>query len=388
MRFNLFGREKRELKYIVPNGDALVFNTVANGSASVMNLSTVYRCTELISDALAMLPIQIKDKDNGTDTRHPLNLVFDFKDSLLSKFEFIKMAVQSVLLKGNGFALIRRAQDGRPMGLEFVESGYVTVSYNKERNELHYIVRGKRVERDDMLHFVKNSYDGINGKSIISWATRTIGIADSTENSAKNFFSNGCNLSGVLTIKGPVSKQQKDDARASWNMAYGRGGNGLAILDGNMAYQPIQLNAADSQMLETRKFNTIDICRFFGVSPVLVGDLEHTPFTSLEAVQTEFITHTLSPYVTMMEEELNRKLVATDDTVRIDFKESELIKSDKQATANYYVNLLNSGVLSPNEVRHELGYERVEGLDDHHIAFNASENSKISGGKETDKSDK
>jgi len=53
-----------------------------------------------------------------------------------------------------------------------------------------------------MIHLVKNSYDGINGISIISYATRTVGIANNTENSANAFFTNGCNLAGVLTVEG------------------------------------------------------------------------------------------------------------------------------------------------------------------------------------------
>jgi phage portal protein BeeE len=53
-----------------------------------------------------------------------------------------------------------------------------------------------------MIHLVKNSYDGINGLSVISYAVRSIKLANNTENSANSFFTNGCNLSGVLTVQG------------------------------------------------------------------------------------------------------------------------------------------------------------------------------------------
>jgi len=97
-----------------------------------------------------------------------------------------------------------------------------------------------------MIHLVKNSYDGVNGVSVLSFAARSIKLAGNTENSANSFFTNGCNLSGVLTVQGQLSDKQRSDIRTSWNQAYSNGGNGLAILQGNMDYKPIQLNAADS----------------------------------------------------------------------------------------------------------------------------------------------
>lgn len=383
----LFGysitKEKRNAQvtnYVA--SDALTFSSIFSNQTA-MNVSAVYRATEIISDSVAILPIQVRI-DNSTHketmSQHPLNIVF--KDGLhtLNKYTFIKLLVQSILLRGNGFAYIERADDGTVTGLRYLESGDVQIHYNKQKDELWYTcgLFPKKIEPVNMLHLVKNSYDGVNGISVISYANRAITLANNTENSAKNFFTNGCNLSGVLTVQGQLTQQQKVDIRNSWNQAYNDGGNGLAVLQGNMSYQPIQLSASDSQMLESRAFNVQDIARFFGISPVLLGDLSHASYNTIEALQQDFLIHTLQPYITLIEEEFTKKLLKpSESNLSINLDETAIIKTNKQSMAAYYNTLLSSGVLCVNEVRKELGYSPVDGGDKHLIAYTKIEDNTI-----------
>ena len=143
----------------------------------------------------------------------------------------------------------------------------------------------------------------------------------------------------------------------------------LGVLQGNMNYQPIQLNSVDSQMLESRQYNVADIARFFGISPVLIGDLSHTSYNTIEAAQQEFLLHTLQPYIKMVEEEFTNKLLPNEQNLEINLDERVLLRTDKQAQANYYKMMLESGILCVNEVRKELGYSEIEGGDKHTIAY-------------------
>lgn len=377
-------QEKRELQYVSNFHEALTFNGISN-QYSAMNLSAVYRATEIISDSIAMIPIKVK-LNNGTHKEvmdsHSLNLIFSDKaGNTITKFNLMKLLIQSVLLRGNGFAHISRAKDGTVTGIRFLESKEVTINYNKHKDELYYsvpILSNKRIEPINMIHLVKNSYDGINGLSVLSYAARSLGIANNTENSANSFFTNGCNLAGVLTVQGQLTQKQKEDIRSSWNQAYSNGGNGLAVLQGNMSYQPIQLSASDSQMLESRQFNVQDIARFFGISPVLLGDLSHSSYSTIEATQNQFLLHTLQPYIVMIEQEFTRKLLKpSESNLSINLDETYLLRTDKTALASYYTSLLNAGVLCVNEVRKELGLSEIEGGDKHMIAYTKVEDNTI-----------
>ena len=57
-----------------------------------------------------------------------------------------------------------------------------------------------------------------------------------------------------------------------------------------MTFQPVTVNPSDAQLLETREFNVIDICRFFGVSPVKAFDLSKSSYSTVEATQLAFLT--------------------------------------------------------------------------------------------------
>ena len=369
---------KKPLNYINPcDNGALPFFRFNQGSA--MNLSTAYRCIELISDSIGTLPVQVKKlgrrgKTNVLDN-HPLVKIIYDKRNRITKFMLFKLIVQAVITKGNSFVYIERAQDGTPTSLRYLEPQDVTVNYNKQTNDLYYLankVSSRRIPPSDMLHFVKNSYDGVNGVSLLTYASRTLKLANDTESSASRFFGSACNLSGILKMTGNPTQEQMTSAKQTWQLI---ANDGLAVMKGNMDYIPVQLSASDSQLIESRQYNVQDICRFFGVSPVLVGDLSHS-LSTIEAIQNEFLTHTLAPYISMIEDELNRKLI-TDDNLYINLDETAILRTDKQQLAQYYSTLLNTGVLSINEVRKELGYNEAEGLDEHHIPYNAAAQSSL-----------
>lgn len=379
----LFGRtpEKRS-ESVTPSyfSDGLLFGTM-NTSNTAMNLSAVYRAVELISDAVATLPIQVKEEKGGFRgvVPHSLDKIF------LEHYTLVKLLIQSVLLKGNGYAYIERNPAYKSVeGLRFLKASDVTVSYNENTNEVSYTCRlvngGRQIPALDMIHLFKNSFDGVTGVSVLKFADRTIKTATDTENSAKSFYENGCNLAGVLTVQGSLTDQQKNDIRTSWGRAYSNGGAGLAVLQGNMTYQPIQVSASDAQMLESRLYNVSDIARFFGVSPVLLGDLSKSSYSTIEAVQLDFLTHTLQPYIVMVEDELNRKLLPTlkdKSEYRINLDDNFVLKSDKAAQANYYSTLLQNGVMSVNEVRRELGLSAISGGDSYNLMFVDTEKTKL-----------
>jgi len=349
------------------DNDALLFGQM-NSTHSAMSLSAVFRCTDLISDSIASLPIRvIEEKEDCKNTldSHSLNTVFSSGiRNDLTKFHFLKLLIQSVLLKGNGFALIERAPDGTVVGLRFLEADDVSIIYQKERkSSLYYtctLIPNKKIEPCNMIHLRKYSIDGVNGKSVISYANRTIKLSQSGENQAIKIFNSGCNLAGVLTVQSTLTEQQRKAIHESWNKSMTDGGNGLAVLQGNMAYQPIQISPEDAQLLGSRLFQIDEICRFFGVNPVLIGELSHSSYGSLEAAQQEFLLHTLLPYIIMIEEEFTAKLFKpSEQGYRINLDETAILRTDKTALATYYKTLLDTGVLCIDEVRKELGYNAI-----------------------------
>lgn len=368
-------KEKRGLQYVSAYSDGLLFgkNSVTDAP---MSLSAVYRCVEIISDNIAVLPLKIKNVENehiSEVTNHALNNVFsNNSNNVMSMYTLLKMMIQSVMLYGNGYCYLDRDNKGNVKDLIFLNSADVVINYDKYNGNLYYTVTSirKNVEPINIIHLVKNSFDGVNGKSVISFANRSIVNGNKTENQALSFFESGCNLQGILSTNSVLNEAQKEQIRTSWNNAYASGGSGLAVLPAGMTYQAVAISANDAQLLESRHFNVSDICRFFGVNPILLGENNGVSLGNMEQIQQQFITYTLQPYITMIEQEFNRKLLKPSEAnLKIEFDANVLLKTDKQAIANYYSTLLDKGILCINEVRKEMGYNPIDGGDKHLIAY-------------------
>ena len=166
-----------------------------------------------------------------------------------------------------------------------------------------------------------------------------------------------------MKVNSTLTEQQRQQIKSSWNTTYNGNGGGLAVIQGNMDYQQISVNAADAQLLESRNYQISDIARFFGISPILLGDLSKSSYSTLEQTQLQFLSQTLQPYITMLELEFTRKIFRPSQSGKffVDWDEKALLRTDKTTVANYYVTLLQNGLLTANEIRKELGYPEIEG---------------------------
>ena len=379
--------------------DYLMYNTGANYSTSkAMLLSTVYRCVEVISDSVAQLPLEPYKVDaQGYKikfTSHPTyRLLNSEPNKKMSRFTFIKTLVVSTLLKGNGFAYIERDHNGNALALHYIPSELVTIIPPKTLGDtVAYSVTGisNVIEACNMIHILNFSYDGITGISTLSHAKNTLGLATDSEAHASGFFKGGANLAGILTVQSTLTTKQKNDLKTSWQTAFSPSTgqpNGVAVLEGNMDFKPITVNPTDAQLLETRQFNVIDICRFFGVSPVKAFDLSKSSYNTVEATNLSFLTDTLSPFLEKIELEFERKLYkpSEKDSIDVRFDTSRLLRADKASLASYYNTLFNIGVVSPNEIRKEIDLPYIEGGDYHFVQVNLMEVNKAAQNVPTDK---
>lgn len=381
-----FGKKRTEQPKVEERsyfGDYLSYNCATNYTTEKsMLLSTVYRCVEVISDSVAQLPLEPYKMDSQgykiKFTSHPTyKLLNKEPNPRMTRFDFIKVLIVSTLLKGNGYAYIERDNKGDAIGLHFIPAELVTINRPKSLKEsVAYTIAGLgTVESCNMIHIKNFSYDGIEGVSTLRHARNTLGLSTDAEAHAAGFFKGGANLAGILKTTTNLNSQQKNELKRSWQMAFSPATgtpNGVAVLEGNLSFEPITVNPTDAQLLETRQFNVVDICRFFGVSPVKAFDLTKSSYSTVEATNLSFLTETLSPLLEKIELEFERKLYkpSEKDSIDVRFDTATLLRADKQSLANYYQTLFNIGVVSPNDIRKQLDMEAIEGGDNTFVQVN------------------
>ena len=345
-------------------------------TTQAMTLAAVHRCVTVIMNSVASLPVRlyVYDKDGyKEEVKNELSYLLGKKpNSKMNAYTFYSLIVKDILLSGNGYALILR-KDGKIVGFQYVQAGLVSPIDMGTR--VDYMVTGINgvVKQEDILHFMNYTDNGVYGISVLTHARRTLGIADAGDKAADNFYKSGGCTSGFLKFEGPSSGKQRDEILSAWNTATGgpnNGPNGIAVLPANVTYTQLSVDPADAQLLESRKFEVIDICRFFGVSPLKVFSLENANYNSIEATELAFLNDTLRPLLTKIENELETKIFKPEDKFDIKFDVSELLRTDKKSQAEYFTKLFNLGVLSPNDIRKELDMNAIEGGDIHVAQIN------------------
>lgn len=326
-------------------------------------LSTVYRCVNLLSDSLAVLPLKTYYLDEmGFKTEALNNSLYSVlnlePNENMTRFTFFKTMMISVLLKGNAYAYIERDRKGAVSQLIYLPADNVTIEFVRDGEGIlrkRYRVSGWKnlVEPQDMIHILNFSDNGVVGVSTLSHAAQTLGIATRAEEHSANFFNNGGSVTGILKVEGGrVTKAQKDEIYETWKERTS-GPNGIAIIEGNMSYQPISISPKDSQLIEARAFQVIEICRMFNVNPVKAFDLSKSSYSTVEATQLQYLTDTVLPIITNFEQEFTRKLILPNErsSMVIEFDTSVILRTNKEAEAAYLRDMTYIGAITPNEIR-------------------------------------
>lgn len=360
---------------VVDNNGLGLSNLVNKAQIPSISLSAVFAAVEIISNSVAELPINVKTREDDKTGIVKVHSIYEaLNNGITTKFMLLKMLITDMLLYGNGIAYIDRDADGTPLQIVYCPYGTYNINYNANTRQLYYTItslRRGRIEPIDIIHLVKNSRNGVEGIGVLNYASHTLELAKATEKAAQDYFSSGCHVAGILTTNATrLTKDQRETIRDAWNQAHGNKGTGMAILENGMQYSPVAANSKESQLLETRLFNLNDIARFFSISPVLLGDLSHSSYSTIEASLLEFVTHTLFPYITLIENEFTRKLIKpSEKNLFIDLDENYIVKSDKQSQANYLSTLVSKGIMTVNEARYQLGLNPMEGGDKLFVAF-------------------
>ena len=340
-------------------------------------LSAVYRCVEVITNGVASLPVKLyrtDEKGFKYEMHNNLSFILSKKPTeKMNAFTFYKLIVKDILLMGNAYALILRDDNGEVVGLQYIQAGLVSPIDKVDRIE--YQVTGIKgfVRQEDILHFMNYTDNGVYGISVLTHARRTLGIADYGENASENFYKSGGCTTGFLKFDGPSSGKQREEILSAWNQATGgvrNQPNGIPVLPANVNYTQLSVNPADAQLLESREFSVVEICRFFGVSPTKCFDLTHASYNNSEMAELAFLNDTLRPLLTKIEMEMETKLFKPEDGYDIKFDVSELLRTDKKSQAEYFTKMFNLGVLSPNDIRKELDMDEIEGGDIHCAQIN------------------
>ena len=181
---------------------------------SAMQMTAVYSCVRILSEAIASLPIHVyRYNDSGGKEKafdHPLYfLLHDEPNPEMTSFAFRETLMTHLLLWGNAYAQVIRNCKGDVIGLYPLMPDRMTVDRD-EHGQLYYqyqlgqddaqTMKGQSVilKPKDVLHIPGLGFDGLVGYSPIAMAKNAIGLSIAAEEYGSKLYANGAAPSGVL----------------------------------------------------------------------------------------------------------------------------------------------------------------------------------------------
>jgi len=357
-------RDKPVSNYLSGSAYSFFFGSTTSGKTvnerTAMQTTAVYACVRILAETIASLPLHTyKYMDRGKDKAldHPLYyLLHDEPNPEMTSFVFRETLMSHLLLWGNAYAQIIRDGRGRVVALYPLLPDKITVDRTSNGEIFYQYLKdtGTVILRaEEVLHIPGLGFDGLVGYSPIAMAKNAIGMSIATEEYGAKFFANGANPGGVLEHPGVVKDPKR--VRESWNTVYQGSTNAhrVAVLEEGMKFQAIGIPPEQAQFLETRKFQTEEICRIFRVPPHLVASLDKATFSNIEHQSISFIDNTIIPWVSRIEQSLQRSLF-TETEKKIYFIKFNLnarLRGDAASRANFYQTMRQNGIMSANDIR-------------------------------------
>lgn len=348
---------------------------------SALGLSTALRCGLVIADGVATVPCKLMRKDPQTGRRveatdHPLSEVFGYEaNGWMDPLELLETMTLHTVFTGNAFVFINRVR-GRIVELIPIEPAGVRVEQKDDyRLVYHVIAKNGSVQefpQEAIWHMRGPSWNAWMGLDATKLAREALGLAMATQNAHSRRFGNGIQTTGVYSVEGNLDQAQYQRLRAyiEQNHVGAKNSGKPFILDRNAKWQPVDLNGVDAQHVETRRLQIEEVCRAYGVNPIMVFHSDKTAtYASAEQMFLSHAVHTIRPWHRRFEKSMRRALL-TRDEVRagyyFKFFDTELLRGAAKDRAEFYWKMFQMG-MSPNDIFALEDQDGFEGGDEHFV---------------------
>lgn len=328
-----------------------------------LQISTVYACARLLAGTVSSLPLMVYTEDRQGNRKldrgsRLWTVLHDQPNSVMTASDFWQAMILQWALRGNAYAQIMRDGDGDVISLWPLSSDQMTVFSDKETGRMVYqYVRDSEtydLAPDQVLH-VKDIGTGILGFSKLEFMGSSVQEAMATQKYTMQNAQNFGRPSGILTVDHILDRKKGQADAVSRALGSFKSESGkLIVLEADMKFQQVALTPEQSQLLESRKYGVEEICRWFGVPPVLIGASGATTWGSgIAEIVSGFHKFTLNPLLKSIEQALESRILRAEErgSVVIEFNLDAFFRGDLQSRYAAYATAVQNGFKTRNEVR-------------------------------------
>lgn len=361
----------------VADDDTAILEVISGASTTYvdpMTVPPVVAAIQTIAGSAATLDIHLVRRDDAAaDVKHhTLDLLRGQVNDWTSGSQLIYDLLAAALTRDAGRPAWVNRVDGKVREIIHFSPGVIR-DQKADSGERLYRMYGRAVPASDILHVIPPL-----GKAPTTLAARSISAAAAINKHIERFFNNSAKVGGVIEMPTSVGPQAEARMKQGWRAAHEGGDNAgrTAILHGNATFRPLVMTSTDAQTVETLRWILEDIARAFNINAVMLGDLSRSSYANAWQKNREFMSITLMPWLTLLQDAFNRALLNDEErrTLTFKFDVEDLTRVDLEKRAVAIASLISSRVLSPNEARTWLdsGLKPFEGGDEHVNPFTGS----------------
>lgn len=366
-----------------PNNFQLASSPTAGFPA--MTSSSVYAVVSVIAEDIARLKVHHKrssEKNGAVRIKgSPIGQLMRRPNGYQSSSDFWLNLLMNLLLDGNGIAYTPRNRNGevvsahpiaphasRPM----IDPNTGALFYEISTPEIHPIRQVVReptftVPARDVLHIRLFPFDSpLIGLSPLRAATYPVIHGMNIQQQQTDLFANDGLPNAVLSFKQKIAPKYAKELADAWRDRYRIGGKrGLAVVDGDASFLPMNVTARDAQLVEQYRLTVFDVARIYRVPPHMMGLSEQggPSFNNAETLSRNYYNQCLGFWIEHIESALDRHFnLPEDEVVEFDF-ESSLMRTNFLDTVDALTKAVQGGVMTPDEARGRWRLPTQEGGD-------------------------
>lgn len=290
----------------------------------------------------------------------------------------LRLTYKDLLIYGETFWLVEKTLLGTPIRALRLHPKYMAPRLDAEDQLIGWTYGPnlaqphKEYDADRILHFKFDDPDSdIDGLSLLHSLQLTIASDLNAMHFNGNFFENHAQTGLIIIIKQSSGDEAKRNREwLEQNYVGTRNAHRPLLLEGDVDVKPSVNKMADMQYVDGRILNRQEIMSVMDIPPDklnIVDDFRRPP-SGQGAPSRSFQSETISPLQSIVEEEINDKLIMVvfnwDDIL---FKHNELDKESELDQSKIYDQYERMGVLSINQINAKLGLPKVTGGDVHFI---------------------
>lgn len=349
-----------------------------------LQVSAWYACIKVLSEDVGIEPFHFYQRDPGSDDiqkakSDPLyEILHDLPNPETSAQSFIETLTAHAAATGTGYASIVRNRGGTIVSLYPLQPEDVRRQVNS-RGIAFYEIRDRDkwepVSRKEIFDLPGFSWTGTEGNNVSRLAQRTLGLSVAQEQYAGDYLSRD-RTPGIVLEHPAVGAGSPGDAaveliKQAWRKNVRS--HDVAVLREGMKVHAFGKTNVESQLLEQRRYQVIEVCRWHRVPSFKLGDLDRMTFSNVEHVRIDYTTNALMPWNIRWKQSVYRCLLTPEqrrDGFYAELSVEAHLRGDFKTQTEGFKALLEKGALSINEVRAWFNLNPVPGGDAHFIQLN------------------